>query len=205
QVAYPDVALTGMIRRFQEHLNLLLLNMYLVVSTSLNPESRSRILAERAFEELKKHNEDVHFVDLSQLSLPVCDGASCYGHPDSQSVTAAIEKAQGILLASPVYNYDVSASCKNLIEITGKAWTEKVVGFLCAAGGQGSYMALMGLANSLMLDFRSLVLPKFVYAKGDAFAGNSISDDDCEERITELVGQLVKITNAVCRDSKESA
>jgi FMN reductase len=37
----------------------------------------------------------------------------------------------------------------------------KVVGFLCAAGGKSSYMSVMRLANSLMLDFRCLIIPHF--------------------------------------------
>lgn len=177
--------------------------MYLVVSTSLNPQSRSRILANRAASELENLVDEVKLLDLSDLSIPFCDGAECYGHPDAQTATSAIQAARGILIASPIYNYDVSASCKNLIEISGKAWTEKVVGFLCAAGGQGSFMAPMGLANSLMLDFRSLVLPRFVYAKGDAFEGNQISDSDCETRIVELVNQLVKVAEALQDNTKE--
>ena len=39
-----------------------------------------------------------------------------------------------IVLATPVYNYHVSAATKNLIELTGSAWEDKLVGFLCAAG-----------------------------------------------------------------------
>ena len=81
------------------------------------------------------------------------------------------------MIATPIYNYNVSSSAKNLVELTGKAWTDKVVGFLCAAGGRGSYMGCMGLANSLMLDFRSLILPRFVYATGDPFAGEQNQRD----------------------------
>ncbi len=171
--------------------------MYLVISTSLNPQSRSRILARSAHQTLQDNDIDVDFCDLSELQLPLCDGAKCYGHPDSVRVTEAVQSAKGILIASPIYNYDLSASAKNMIEITGKAWTDKVVGFLCAAGGQGSFMAPMQMANSLMLDFRSLILPRFVYVTSDAFAGDQISDPNCEERVKELVNQLILVTPAL--------
>ena len=42
--------------------------------------------------------------------------------------------ATTILIAAPVYNYDVGAAVKNLIEHTGDAWTDKTVGFMLAAG-----------------------------------------------------------------------
>ena len=82
------------------------------------------------------------------------------------------------------------------MEVTGKAWTDKVVGFLCAAGGNGSYMGCLGLANSLMLDFRTLILPRFVYATGDSFAGDKISDTEVENRIVSLVEQLMAVSQA---------
>ena len=72
-----------------------------------------------------------------------------------------------MIVAAPVYNYDVSASAKNMIELTGNAWEDKMVGFLCAAGGMSSYMSVMAYANSLMLDFRCVIIPRFVYATGD--------------------------------------
>ena len=55
--------------------------------------------------------------------------------------------------------------------MTGAAWSEKPVGFLCTAGARSSYMSPIGLANSLMFDFRSLIIPRFVYAVKDDFRG----------------------------------
>src|ERR1700694_145423 len=103
--------------------------------------------------------------------------------PGSKKLSAAIEAADGILIAAPVYNYDVAAAAKNMIELTGSSWEEKVVGFLCAAGGNSSYMAVMAYANSLMLDFRTVIIPRFVYATGNAFDGDKISDPKVRNRI----------------------
>ena len=171
--------------------------MYLVISTSLNPDSRSRILARSAVAILEKYSDSVTFLDIVQLKLPLCDGGACYGDPQISKIADAIQTAKGVLVAVPIYNYDVSSSAKNLIELTGKAWTDKVVGFLCAAGGQGSFMAPMGFANSLMLDFRSLILPRFVFATDESFSADQIADFDCERRVEELVGELVRVSTAL--------
>lgn len=170
--------------------------MYLVISSSLRTESFSRALAQAAVEELRLLTEEVVLIDLKQTPLPFCNAEDCYGQAEVVHVRDQISRAKGILMASPIYNYDVNAAAKNLIELTGQAWRDKVVGFLCAAGGQGSYMSVMSLANSLMLDFRCLVLPRFVYTTSQSFqeqAGAQLPDEKLRLRIKELAAQLVRV------------
>ena len=173
---------------------------YLIVSCSLNPDSKSRIMAKAALESLESKKASVELIDLADLKPPICDGGAAYGDPAAQELAAKVEAADGILIATPIYNYDVNAAAKNLIELTGRAWTEKIAGFLCAAGGQGSYMSVMALASSLMLDFRTIIIPRFVYATGDQFQGNEISHEDLGERIEQLVDELLRFTSALRTD-----
>jgi FMN reductase len=91
----------------------------------------------------------------------------------------------------------VAAAAKNMVELTGSAWEDKVVGFLCAAGGMGSYMSVMSFANSLMLDFRCLIIPRFVYATGDSFDGDKLTDTKVVKRIEQVVAELVRVTKGV--------
>jgi len=170
---------------------------YLVISTSGNPDSNSRRMGRIAFRHLEKAKVKCEWLDISELELPLCDADACYTKPGSQKVGEAIKTADGILLATPVYNYDVSATAKNLVELTGSAWEDKVVGFLCAAGGMSSYMSVMSFANSLMLDFRSVIIPRFVYATGRAFDGDEIKDPEVVERIEELADELIRFTKAL--------
>ena len=170
---------------------------YLVVSTSGNPDSNSRRMGRLAFGHLQKAKVDCVWLDISELGLPLCDADKCYTQPAAQKVSKAVEAADGILIATPVYNYDVSAAAKNLVELTGSAWEDKVVGFLCAAGGMNSYMSVMAFANSLMLDFRSVIIPRFVYATGRAFEAEELKDSKVGERIAELAAELVRFTQAL--------
>ena len=170
---------------------------YLVVSTSGNPDSNSRRMGRLAFAHLQKAKVDCVWLDISELGLPLCDADKCYTHPSAQKVSKAVEAADGILVATPVYNYDVSAAAKNLVELTGSAWEDKVVGFLCAAGGMNSYMSVMSFANSLMLDFRCVIIPRFVYATGDAFDGEDLKDAKIGTRIDEVAGELMRLTQAL--------
>lgn len=179
--------------------------MFAVISTSLNAHSRSRVLARAAHAEFGVAACPCEWLDLATLQLPPCDAGPCYSHPAAQQASAVIRQAEAILLATPIYNYDVSASAKNLVELTGKAWQGKVVGFLASAGGQGSYMSLLGLANSLMLDFRSIIIPRFVFATEKAVADNQIVDPEIARRIGELVRQTIWMGKALATPPGEPA
>ena len=166
---------------------------FLVISSSLNSQSKSALLARAAYDSLEKQGKIVDWLDLRDIELPLCDGDKSYGHANVAAVSRRIKEASSILLAVPIYNYDCGSSAKNLVELTGKAWEKKTVGFLCAAGGKSSYMSMMGLANSLMLDFRCLIIPRFVYADGDSFKGESLDDAKISTRIDELAAACIKL------------
>jgi FMN reductase len=170
---------------------------YLVISTSGNPHSNSRRMGRIAFAHLQERKIDCDWIDIREMDLPLCDAHKCYGMPGSKKLTASIEAADGILIAAPVYNYDVAAATKNMIELTGSAWEDKIVGFLCAAGGMGSYMSVMAYANSLMLDFRCVIIPRFVFATGEAFDGDNVIDKKIARRIEMLTSELVRFTKAL--------
>ncbi len=168
---------------------------YLILSCSLHPRSLSRVLARRLADHLPE--EETDFVDLVDHPLPLCDGHSAYSHPSVKDLSERIKAARGVVIASPVYNYDVSAATKNVLELTGRAWTRKVVGMVCAAGGKGSYMAPMGFLNSLMLDYRSFVLPSFVMTTGLVYEENLVLDGDIERRIQGLASDFVRVSDAL--------
>lgn len=171
--------------------------MFLVLSASLHPTSRSRILGRAAIERLESLNRESVWWDLVDHPLPLCDGATAYADANVQKLGHHIENASAILIATPVYNYDVNAVIKNSVELTGKNWTGKVVSMMLAAGGSGSYMSAMGLANSLMLDFRCHIVPRFVYATGESFEGNALADEDISKRLDILVVETVKLADAI--------
>jgi NAD(P)H-dependent FMN reductase len=168
----------------------------LVLSCSLHPESKSRLLAEAFAAACVEKGAVTEFADLRNFPLPLCDGGDAYSHENVAKVTALIEAASGIVIATPIYNFDANAAVKNLVELTGSTWEGKTVAFLCAAGGQSSYMSIMGLANSLMLDFRCVIVPRFVYATNSAFAGGGVSDPKVRERIGRLADELIALSSA---------
>lgn len=167
--------------------------MLLIISSSLNSDSNSRLLAAEAQRVVEREGQPSSLLDLRDFPLPLCDGGPSYGHPNVARVAELLAKADSVLVATAIYNYDANAALKNLIELTGGGWENKAVGFLCAAGGMSSYMSIMSVANSLMLDFRSVIVPRFVYATGDAFKNGVITDPNILQRVAELARATARL------------
>jgi len=159
-------------------------------------------MAEVARQQMASAGVDVMFDDLRELDLPLAGSPASWSSAGAATLGEHVCRAGAVIIAAPIYNFDVNAAAKAAVELTGKAWEDKVVGFLCAAGGASSYMSVMGLANSLMLDFRCLILPRFVYASKTSFMEQpdgkvSLDDPSITERIAMLTQQLVRLADAV--------
>ena len=144
--------------------------------------------------------KDVEFFNLQENPLPMCDGDECYDLPEVLDFRKKIKNAEGIIMAIPVYNFNVSSGAKNIIELGGSMLYDKTFGFLCAAGGRNSYMSVMPLANSLMLDFRCYIIPKFVFATKNDFEEGKIVNPEIKNRIKELGSELIRVSSALGKD-----
>ena len=149
---------------------------------------------------LESSLDNVEFFDLQDNPLPMCDGDKCYDLPEVLEFREKIKNAEGIIIATPIYNFNVSSGTKNVVELGGRMLYDKIFGFMCAAGGRNGYMSVMSLANSLMLDFRCYIIPKFVYAAKHDFNDEKISNSDIKERIEELGTELIRVSKALGKD-----
>ncbi len=146
-----------------------------VVGASLDPGSRSQILARCAAQKLSERGVMCAYVDLRQPE-------------HKKKLHDEALAATHLVFAVPIYNFNVNGAAKEAIEtLPGAALEGKTVGFLCAAGGQRSFMSVLSLANSLMLDFRCWIVPRFVYATGSDF-----ESDLPKEEITKRIEQFVE-------------
>lgn len=164
-----------------------------IIGTSLNPESKSQVLAAKLAMVLREREVSVETVDLRQHGLPFAGSPKCWEHPNVGHVKGVVERATHVVLAVPIYCYDVNAAAKNLVELMGHSFDDKVVAFMCAAGGQGSYMSVMGLANHLMLDFRSVIVPRFFYASGEDWSEDGVLNPDLEKRIGGMYDDMRRV------------
>ena len=169
----------------------------LIIATSLNPNSKGRLLADHAFATLRERypNLPAEIIDLREIDpLPIAGSPQAWeAHTHLEALKARLLKATHVLLAVPVYNYGAGSAVKNLIELmvlNDGDMGGKTVGFLCSAGGPRSYMSILGLANSLMLDFRCWIVPRFVYATGQDFQDGQVVGKEVILRIGQLADEM---------------
>lgn len=175
----------------------------IIISTSLSPGSKSRILAYEAQSYLVTRGMEVRFIDMKEQALPDFDHNTCYEHESVSHLTNQLAWAQGIVLSTPVYNWNSSGVLKKVIENTGtndtgrkcRAWEDKVVTFLCSGGIPQSYMAYLSFANSLMLDYKCIINPHFVFAVEDDFSEEGIENEKIEARLKRVMDIAIELTD----------
>jgi len=172
-----------------------------VINTNLAPGGKPAYLAETLAALFTGADHEVTLVHLGELDLPACDGYVCYQNAATISLTESLASVEAIVLVSPVYNYDLNAGAKNLIELTGSSWKGKAVGLVCLAGANRSYLAPLGFLNSLGIDYRCLVSPRYVYVtRSDFDGGNELSvDGDIYKRLRFLATEMPVLAEAAAK------
>jgi len=171
-----------------------------IVSSSLNKKSHSLILSEFAQSYIQSnHDVNVEIINMKEYPLPLCCPEEAFKNSNVVKLEALLGSVDSIIFSTPIYNYEVNAVLKNLLDLTGNAWKDKLIGMMCTAGGNSSYMAVMNFANSLMLNFRCIIVPRFVYASKNAFDNEKkiITDSKIIKRVEELSDELVSLTHAL--------
>ncbi|MBC8156488.1 MAG: NAD(P)H-dependent oxidoreductase [Bacteroidetes bacterium] len=167
----------------------------LIICCSLTKGSKTNLLSHALKNAYEQTGRAVNLLELSDYDLPLCDGRLCYQREDVQAVTKIVAEADCIVFCSPVYVYDLAATAKNFVELTGTgtAWWKKSVGFVCMAGTLASFMSVMPFANSLMFDYKCVIVPKFVYVTGQAFEGTELTSADVKQRLADLTVDVEKL------------
>ena len=157
----------------------------LILSTSLSSKSRSRNLCRYAYQVALKQELNVRFVDLRDFRVLPYGMA---GSDGLEEIEREMEAAECLLIGYPLYNYNMSSGLKAVVERLGGTLEGKVVGLIVAAGGRSGYMSTMSVIASLMLDFRTWIVPRYVYASSDDFdEEKEIRNPDLYERLEELL------------------
>jgi NAD(P)H-dependent FMN reductase len=169
----------------------------LVVSTALNPGSKTLTAARIVQWRLETDGFAVDVADLAAESLPQCDGETCYQDKNVKSMVRRVKQAALVVICFPIFNYQPNSAAKNFVEVTGEGWKDKVVSLVANGGDDRSYLASLSLANSLMTDHHCVVVPQFLHLAPAAHdASNAVV---LEGTTAELFEQQMKSATHLAR------
>lgn len=169
--------------------------LIIALSGSMGLPSRTATAARIALEGAAEAGARTELLTVRDLDLPMFDDRE---DSDSYPLTVAsfletVQRADGFILATPVYHGTISGSLKNALDflhLAGRnAVAGKTAGLVSVAGGGVGTNAL----NTLDYVARSLRLwtvPTTVAAGGSAFADAELRDRGIAERL-RAVGQQV--------------
>jgi NAD(P)H-dependent FMN reductase len=168
----------------------------LIISSSQSENSRSFLLCENVAETLKNLGNEVELIDARKMELlPYGKGPT----KDMEILKEKAESADAFIFGMAVYNYSVNDSLKIILDNALGTPENKFFGILCAAGGQRSYLSTMHLTQICMNEWRMIQLPRVVYATGQDFVDDEITNVDLKERLDLFSKEFNDIGNRLSK------
>lgn len=170
-----------------------------VVVGSLSERSRTRVLAQGLVDALGHHLPlQPQWLELQRLAPHIGISASARDlPPEGAAAVRAIETADLLLAASPVYKGSYTGLFKHLFDLVAPdALVDRPV--LLAANGGGDRHALVvdHQLRPLFAFFRALTVPSAVYASEGDFDGYTIRSDALHARMAEAAAQAARLLRA---------
>ncbi|MCU0494326.1 MAG: NAD(P)H-dependent oxidoreductase [Chloroflexaceae bacterium] len=181
----------------------------LVLSGSLRNGSHTLKAAEAAWQGAAASGANTELLNLGDLGLPMFDDRDDTASypPEVWEFLAAVGRADGLILASPVYHGTVSGAMKNALDflhLGGRDVVQgKVAGLISVAGG-GSGINTINTLDYVARALRMLVVPTTVAVPGSAFRDGSLHDGQIARRLAHL-GQEVSRYARLLREEAEPA
>lgn len=156
----------------------------LIISSSLNPESKSYTLCRAIEKELQqKDGTEVSFLNLRDVEL------NLHHQEQTSSMHMAadmVEKADNYIFGMAVYNYSINDSLKAFLDNCFPGEENKLFGIACSAGGDKSYLATTHLTQIAMNEWRMIPLPRVLYVSGRDYEKDGSFSDDIQVRIEQF-------------------
>lgn len=165
----------------------------ILVQSSLNPNSRTAIVVQKAGDLLNEMNYEIEIIDLRDYEIPFCDGRplSEYGG-DTLEIHEKLKTGDAFIIGFPVYMYSFSGVLKNFLDILSGPFVEKYCGIIANAGGLASYLSSAELIKLLSFDLDMTSIQPTVYSHKKHFQDGQLTDDYIIEKLKLMLKKLVK-------------
>lgn len=163
------------------------------VCGSLAAESVTRVALREALQAAQTEGAQTTLVDLREFTLPTFD-ADDQDAGDAPEVRNRLQRADAILLGTPMYHGSFSSPLKTALDYSGfEEFENTTVGLLAVSGGSFPTPALEHL-RSVMRAFDAWPLPLDVAIPNsrDQVVDASLVDDSLSDRVRRLGTEVVQ-------------
>ncbi|MFV0320645.1 MAG: FMN reductase [Microbacterium sp.] len=173
------------------------------ISGSLHEPSKTTALVAALIDGFAQRTDiDAQLVELTRIG-PALAGALRREELPAEAETklVAIESADLIIAASPVYRASFTGLFKHLFDFVGQyALVGKPVLLAATGGGERHALIIEHQLRPLFSFFQALTLPLGVYASNTDFDGYTLRDQALQQRIDQVVTRALPIVDRAARE-----
>ncbi len=171
--------------------------------------SYTRKALEIALDGAEAAGAETELVDLRTADVPLYDpDADAAEMGDVADLMELVERADGVIVGSPVYHSSYSSTFKNFHDFCGSdEFEETVCGLLATAGGS-NYEGTLEHMRATMRGVHAFVIPRQVGIAGASRAfddDGNIPDEGLEERVLGLGEEVVEYACRLARPCESVA
>lgn len=172
----------------------------LAVVGSVTPPGRLRRAVEEAVERARPMAA-AELIDLGEQQISFADGREPDSfEDDTGAVLKAIERADVVVFATPVYRGSMTGALKNVFDLLPvSALQAKVVGLVAMGGSDHHFLGADRHLRDVLTFFGALVVPVSVYLTGADFV-DGVPVERAAQSLDELLGGAVSLAAAVGGD-----
>ena len=167
-----------------------------VISGSPRKNANTQIIMKYVYEYAKSKNQDIKFINLSEDDIECYKGYDVEYNEVTKTAAKEIMDADVWLIGTPIYNSFFSSALKNLFEyVDYKKTAGKVAGMAILAAGDIGFINVQNLVTQLLSYFRVITNPKAVFLTTKSLTENSITDEDVQVRLKEMVDETLELAS----------
>lgn len=158
--------------------------------------NRVALYLKRFLEEYQLVKADI--LDLKEYNFPLFEERLVYQPTPSEKLldfTEHLNRADGLIIVTPVYNASFPASLKNVIDLYFEEWKRRPVGVVSVTSGKVPGIATLQEVQVLLLKLGAWVVPKLstVINVGEEFTpdGDAVNKETAEKTLLPMVEELI--------------
>lgn len=175
--------------------------MILLISFSLNPKSKSYKSLKAAYDYLKSRGVEAKIIDLREYDLPFYDGTEeILANSHIKEIFDIFNSVEKIIIAAPIYNFDVNANLKNFIDLLSVTRyknllnNKQVIGMIGAMGSEKGFTSLLLSLSYFQFSLGFYLIPKIVMSEPKDFNEKNEVSTVLENRIQELCNTIIQVS-----------